>query len=50
VGKSKRSSSNGALVAVQCGLAFNYGEFATIKIRIMNAFPDAKKLYSIAIA
>ncbi len=37
------------LVAIQTSLAFNCGEFAIIKIRIVNSLPDAKELDSISV-
>ncbi len=38
------------LVAVQPGLTFNYGEFAGIKIRVVDGFPDTEKFDGIAVA
>jgi hypothetical protein len=38
------------LVAVQSSLTFNYGEFAIIKTRIEDGFPDAEELDSVAVA
>ena len=38
------------LVAVQSGLASNYGEFAVIKIRVEDRFPDAEKFHRIPVA
>lgn len=37
-------------VTVQPGLAFNYGEFAGIKRRVVDAFPDTKELDGISVA
>jgi len=44
------SDSIGAdLIAVQAGLTFNYGEFATIKVGIVNTLPYAEKLDGVAV-
>jgi hypothetical protein len=37
-------------VAVQASLGFNYGEFAIIKVGIVDALPYSKKLDSIAVS
>ena len=37
-------------VAVQARLAFNCGEFAVIKSRVVDAFPDAQKLHRVPIS
>ena len=38
------------LETVQSGMTFNYGEFATIKIRIEYLFPDTKVFQCISVA
>jgi len=38
------------LVTVQPGLTFNYGEFAIIKIRVVDGFPDPQKLDGVAVS
>jgi hypothetical protein len=43
-------SWNSDFVAVQPCLAFNYGEFAIIKVRIVDSFPDSKKLHCVPVA
>jgi hypothetical protein len=37
-------------IAVQSGVAFNYGEFAIIKSGIVNLLPDAEELNRIAVS
>ena len=37
-------------VAVETGLAFNCGEFAGVKIGVINGFPDAEKLDGVPIS
>ena len=37
-------------VAVQAGLTFNYGEFARIKVGVMNGLPNAEEFDGIAVA
>ena len=37
-------------VAVETGLTFNCGEFAGIEMRIVDGFPDSKKLHGVAVA
>ena len=41
---------NAQLVAVQSGLTFNYGEFAVIKIWVVNRFPNTKKFHGVAVS
>ena len=36
--------------AVETGLTFNCGEFAGIKIGVVNGFPDTEKLDGVAIS
>jgi len=38
------------LEAVQPGLTFNYGEFAGIKLRVVDCLPDAEEFHSVAVA
>ena len=37
-------------IAVQSGLTFNYVEFDTIKIRVVQLLPDAKELHRISVS
>jgi hypothetical protein len=38
------------LAAVEPGLIFNYGEFAGIKIRVVDSLSDAEEFQGIAVA
>ena len=41
---------NAYFIVIQAGLTFNYGEFAIIKIRIINTFPDAQEFNGISVS